>query len=416
MRGSLKVYALKNQLPAFILLFAYIGCTCELPLPEKGVLFVDPDYGTAMVRITDKKSDGYEGNGIQNEYAKADAYNSDSSRIILRSNDAHWYLYDASDYRLVRDLSGIVGLQEPEPRWHADNPDIFYYLYDTRLMQYDVAAEQQSMVHDFKTDFPDSAIITTGTEGDASRDRRYWCFMITDEMFSLQTVCVYDMVDDAVVGTRTSFPDAVNFTSMDASGNHALIGYDSLPYQACSIDFSRCIDFTEGAAGHGDVALSADGSDVMVYQNVPNDFIAMTDLVTGVETRLLEIPFGLNTDIGLHVSGNCYEKPGWVLISTYGAQYPRSGETATWMDHLLFMLELKENPRVIKIAGTHAYTALFPDAVEKNYFAEAFAAVNTAGDRIVFGSNWGVLYPSDYSDAYEVRLPDNWEIQLGDIL
>mgnify|MGYP000605791662 CR=1 FL=1 len=133
----------------------------------------------------------------------------------------------------------------------------------------------------------------------------------------------------------------------------------------------------------------------MVYQNVANDFIAMTDLETGVETRLLEIPFSLNTDIGLHVSGNCYKKPGWVLISTYGAKYPRSGESSTWMDHLLFMLELKENPKIIKIAGTCAYTALFPDAVEKNYFAEAFAAVNSAGDRIIFGSNRGVLYPSD---------------------
>jgi len=399
---------LKNHVAALILLFVCMSCTGELRLPEKGVPFADPVYGTTVVRITDKQADGYAGNGIQNEYAKADAYNSDNSLIILRSNDAHWYLYDASDYRLLRDLSGIVGLQEPEPRWHAEDPNLFYYLHDTKLMQYDIAAEQQSVVHDFKTDFPGCAVITTGTEGDASRDRRYWCFMITDEMFTLQAVCVYDMIDDKVVGTQTAFPDSVNFVSMDASGSHALIGYNSLPFQACSRDFSRCIDFAEGAAGHGDVGLSADGRDVMVYQNVANDFIAMTDLETGVETRLLEIPFSLNTDIGLHVSGNCYAKPGWVLISTYGAKYPRSGESSTWMDHLLFMLELKENPKIIKIAGTCAYTSLFPDAVEKNYFAEAFAAVNSAGDRIIFGSNRGVLYPSDYSDAYEVRLPDNW--------
>lgn len=400
---------MKKRFAIFILLFFYMGCTNELQLPEKGIPFTDDLYGTTLVRISDKSVDFYDGNGIQNEYAKSDAYNSDASRIILRSNDAHWYLYDAEDYSLVRDLSSMVGLQEPEPRWHADDPNLFYYLFDTKLMQYDVAAAQHSIVHDFKTDFPGCSIITTGTEGDASRNRRYWCFMVTDEMFSLQAVCVYDMTVDTVVGTRTSFPDSVNFTTMDASGSHALIGYDSLPYQACSLDFSSIVDFIQGAAGHGDAALSADGRDVMVYQNVANDTIAMTDLETGVETRLIEIPFELNTDIGLHVSGNCYEKPGWVLVSTYGAKNCRPGESQTWMDHLLFMLELKENPRIIKLAGTRAYTALYPDAVEKNYFAEAFAAVNTAGTRIVFGSNWGVLFPRDYSDAYEVRLPDNWE-------
>lgn len=401
---------MKKQLSVVILAFfaSCIGCTDKSSLPDKGVPFIDPDYGTTIVRISDKNIDVYEGNGIQNEYAKADAYNSDSSRIMLRSNDGHWYLYDAADYSLFRDMSSMVGLQEPEPRWHTSNPDIFYYLYDTKLMQYDVAAAQHGIVHDFKTDFPESSIITTGSEGDASRDRRYWCFMVTDEMFNLQLVCVYDMVDDVVVGTRTAFPDAVNFTTMDASGSHALIGYDSLPFQSFYPDFSHAVDFVQGAAGHGDAAFSANGRDVMVYQNVANDYICMTDLETGAETKLLEIPFSQNTDIGLHVSGNCYAKPGWVLVSTYGAKNTRSGESATWMDHLLFMLELKENPRIIKLAGTHAYTALYPDAVEKNYFAEAFAAVNTAGTRIIFGSNWGVLFPRDYSDAYEVRLPDGW--------
>lgn len=409
----MKISALRYQLPVapiFAALLCLLCCDTTGTLPVKGVPFTDPAYGTTLVRITDKNIDEYEGNGIQNEYAKSDAYNSDASRIILRSNDAHWYLYDASDYRLIQDLSGIVGSQEPEPRWHESDPGRFYYLHDTQLMQYDLAAGQQRIVHDFKADFPDSAIITTGTEGDASRDRRYWCFMVTDDMFSLQAVCVYDMTADAVIGTRVSFPDSVNFTTMDASGSHAVIGYDSMPYQAFSPDFSRTTEFIPGAAGHGDAALTADGRDVMVYQNVANDTIALTDLETGLETRLLDIPFSVNTDIGLHISGNCYAKPGWVLVSTYGAKNPRPGESHSWMDNLLFLLELKENPKIIKLATTHAFTALYPDAIEKNYFAEAFASINTDGTRIIFGSNWEILFPADYSDAYEVRLPDDWNI------
>jgi len=390
-------------------LFSLSCCDNDGALPAKGVLFVDSSYGTAVVRMTDKQADGYEGSGIQNEYAKADAYNSDSSFVILRSNDAHWYLYRTVDYRLEQDLSGLVGSQELEPRWHAANPSIFYYLHDTNLMEYDISAGEQGVAHDFKAEFPDCAIITTGTEGDASRDRQYWCFMITDDMFSLQAVCVYDLAADAVVGTLTAFPDAVNFTTMDASGSHAVIGYDTRPYQAFSRDFSQVVDFIAGAAGHGDVALTAAGRDVMVYQNVANDAIAMTDLETGFETRLVDIPFAVNTDIGLHVSGNCSAVPGWVLVSTYGAERPPAGQEHSWMDTLLFLLELRENPRIIKLARTHAYTARYPGAVEKNYFAEAFAGISADGRRIVFGSNWGRYLPRGYTDAYEVRLAPGWE-------
>lgn len=412
----MRMSAIRRKATAFALgaaLFILPCCDNDVALPVKGLPFTDASYGATIVRMTDKKTDGYEGSGIQNEYAKADAYNSDGSYLILRSNDAHWYLYSTADYRLEQDLSGLVGSQELEPRWHNANPAIFYYLHDTQLMEYDISSGGQRAVHDFKADFADCAIITTGTEGDASRDRRSWCFMITDDMFTVQAVCVYDMAADAVVGTMTAFPDAVNFTTMDASGSHAVIGYDSQPYQACSRDFSRIVDFTQGAAGHGDVALTADGRDVMVYQNVANDFIAMTDLETGVEIRLVDIPFAVNTDIGLHISGNCYAVPGWVLVSTYGAENSPAGQAHSWMDTLLFMLELQENPRIIKIARTHAYTARDPDAVEKNYFAEAFASINEDGSRIVFGSNWGQYVPQDYSDAYEVHLAPGWEQEEG---
>ena len=94
----------------------------------------------------------------------------------------------------------------------------------------------------------------------------------------------------------------------------------------------------------------------MVYQNVATDFFAMTDLETGIETPLLPIPFDTNPGIGLHVSGNCYAVPGWVLISTNGARNAPSGKQHSWMDNLLFMLELKDSPRVVKLAQTHCYT------------------------------------------------------------
>jgi hypothetical protein len=395
-----------------LLTFFLFSNTCkkkESELPEKGIPFTDSLYGTTLVRITDKKIDNYSGNGIENEYARADAYNIDESYLILRGNDGIFYLYNASNYQLIRNLNELGGGQELEPRWHQTDPNIFYYFSGPALMSYNIANNTLQTIHNFTHEFPNCSYITTGTEGDASQDRNYWCLMVVDSLFNLIAVVVYDLGVDSIIGTKTNFPDAINWVSMDISGNHAVIGYESHICQAFTRDLTSYIDMPVGANGHMDLAITKDSNDVIVYQNNATDWIAMADLNTGLETQLIEIPFSINSDIGLHFSGNCYKKPGWVLISTYGAKNPPKGGTHSWMDNLLFMVELKANPKIIKLAQTHSYTAEDPDDVEKNYFAEAFASINSNGTKVVFGSNWGILSPSDYTDAYEIKMPTGWD-------
>jgi len=401
----------KKELFILVLtLFLFLNaCKKKEPiLPDKGVAFTDSLYSTTIVRITDQEIDGYSGNGIENEYARADAYNVDESYLILRGNDGVFYLYNASNYQLVRSLDQLNGGQELEPRWHPTDPNIFYYFSGSNLMSYNIINSTPQTVHNFAQEFPNCSFITTASEGDASLDRNYWCLMIMDYMFNLISVIVYERNADSVIGQKNTFPDAINWVSMDMSGHHALIGYDSHVCQVFTFDLASYIDLPTGANGHMDLAITQDSNDVMVYQNNATDWIAMADLNTGAETELVPIPFDVNADIGLHFSGNCGATPGWVLVSTYGAKNPPAGDTHSWMDNLLFMVELKANPRIIKLAQTHSYTAENPDDIEKNYFAEAFASINYNGTKIVFGSNWGVLSLMDYTDAYEVRMPVGW--------
>ena len=164
------------------------------------------------------------------------------------------------------------------------------------------------------------------------------------------------------------------------------------------------IQLPPGATGHMDLAFTTDSTDVMVYQSNTTDSITMVDLNTGVVTPLVAIPFDVNGDIGLHFSGNCAETPGWCLVSTCGAENPPSGQSHSWMDNLFFMVELKADPRIVKLCRTRCYTGKNP---QSNYFAEAYATVNRAGTRAYFGSNWAD-YTQDYTDAYEVDLPSGW--------
>ncbi len=381
------------------------GCQAKRPaLPAKGVFFPDSLYNSSLARITDKTADGYSGPGIENEYARADAENSDGAGVILRGQDGEWYLYDRSGRRMAAHLANLGSGEEPEPRWESNAPLQFYYLNGTELRCYDLSDNTFTTIHDFRSRFPDASFITTKTEGDASLDRRYWCLMVEDSAFNVLAVVCYDRDLDAVAGVKTSFPDRINWVSMDMSGSHCIVGYESSPAQAFSRDFATMTQLPAGATGHMDLAWTADSTDVMVFQSNTTDSITMVDLNTGAATPLLAIPFDVNTDIGLHFSGNCARTPGWCLVSTYGAENPTAGQSHSWMDNLLFMVELKADPRVVKVCRTRCYTGRSP---QPNYFAEAYATVNRAGTRVYFGSNWGDYTP-DYTDVYEVDLPADW--------
>jgi hypothetical protein len=301
----------------------------------------------------------------------------------------------------------VGGGQEPEPRWDQTNPKIFYYLYGMELRAYNIDTNDSVTVRDFSRDISGAAMITTKTEGDASVDRKLWCFMAQDESGEKTlAVFAYDKSQNKIIGKKLSFPDAINWVSADMSGKHCVIGYDEHIAESYSPDFSRKVQLPDKANGHMDLALDATGRDVMVYQNNATDFIAMADLETGAETPLLAIPFDINGDIGLHFSGNNAAIPGWALVSTYGSKNPPPNNRHSWMDNQLFMLELKANPRIWRLASTQAYTSR-DFTGEKNYFAECFAAINTAGTKVYFGSNLA-NFTIDYSETYAAILPTDW--------
>lgn len=387
--------------------------------PAKGQAITDPNFHTQLLRVTDKDADGYSGAGIQNEYAKCDPENCAGTLLILRGNDAAYYLYDPSTYEPIRQLTvfNTCG-QEPEPRWDPVDPLVFYYVCNTELRSYNVDTDVSATVHDFAPDFPDAAYVLTKAEGDASLDRRYWAFLVEDSSWNLLAVAVYDRTADAVVGQKSSdFREGLDWVGMSMSGQWCALGWDAyvapLTTTIVSRDFSQVTELPDGSTGHGDFALTAEGRDVYVYQNTRTDYLAMADLETGAETPLVPIPFDVNPDIGLHVSGNADQTPGWVLISTYGSQNPPPDSSHSWLDTQLLMVELKANPRIWRIAHTHSYTSLdYLD--EKNYFAEAFATINSTGTRIYFGSNWGDLSVLDYTDTYLVTLPEDWIQTLPD--
>lgn len=381
--------------------------------PAVGQPAMDPTYQTEITRITDIKSGKpvTKGKGIVNEYARADVLNADGSKAVFHTTSGHWVLYDMQN---VKSLGSILGQGRKEPRWHATDPDILFYVEGPRFLRYNVKTKTKSTIYDAKKDYPNATWVTAQGEGDGSADSRYWALMVINYSNKTKKKMTLDwIVLDAEEGNVFSrcrdnpfcFIDGANTVTMSMSGDYVLV--ESTPTQVFDRDFTNGRTLP-GKHGHGDLALSKDGRDVFVAQDTSNDNITMTYLDNLQMEKLMFIPFqppekGGVSYQGFHVSGNAIKTPGWVLVSTYG----RRDTPTYWSDGSLFLLELKPNGRHLRVAQTNARTS----KGGKDYWSEAFASIDRSGKFVFWGTNWGIT-GEGYADVYRVTLPDGWFEQL----
>jgi len=370
--------------------------------PAKGSSVVDPVYDTPITRVTDRSADKISDPGILNEYARIDPENATGTRALLRASEGNWYLYSVPGYKRLAQID-FRGNPDSEPRWDVANPDTVYFVEGPTLWQRNVATGTDKAVHSFTAQEPKCAFARARYEGEPSRDCRYWAFRLEDESYKVLSVVTYDKQTDQILGRLTTFVGDFDWVGMDTSGSHCVIAYD-YPNRGVAFNrgLSRSVKLPAGI-GHSDFGVDSAGRDVLVYQNASTDYIAMADLDTGTETNLIAIPFAQNPDIGLHFAC-AIDKPGWVMVSTYG----QNATALSWMDRLLFMVELKARPLVWRIAQTQELRA-----ADDDYFGEAFAAINRRATRIWWGANWNAKGSGAHTlETYVADLPTDWDSQV----
>jgi len=372
--------------------------------PAKSQAVTDPVYRTTVRRVTDKTTDGYSSDGIMNEYSRADPENCDATRVLLRGTDGQWELYGLPGFTRTGSIS-FRDNPDPEPRWHPTDPDVVFFVEGPSLWRMDVSTSQTTLVHDFSAEDPNCAFARTRYEGEPSADGRYWCVRLEDASYTLFAIVCNDATTNTILGRLDSPPADCDHVTMALGGTRCIVPSDAGAAYSYALDFTNPVRLPDGM-GHADVARTLAGDDVLVYQNAQTDWIAMVDLATGIETNLVPIPFSDNLDIGLHISAGSAACPGWVLVSTYGA----NTTAQSWMDRSLFMLQLQANPLVWRIAQTQCLQA---SGDERDYFGEAYAALNGLGTRVWWGSNWNTIGAEGAGyEAYVAELPANWETEV----
>lgn len=385
--------------------------------PAARVPFRDPVFGTCVTRLTDRIADlatGDSSQGFKNEYSRVQSFNADESLILIRGTEATWYLYRADTLQPL----GPLALQgSVDPRWHASDPAYLYYMDGTRLMIMLVSTGEREIQHEFGPDFPGMPVATVWTryEGSPSLDGRYWGFMAQDDRSRTLAFLVYDQNTDTVIAKRDmrgiAGVDDVDSVTISPLGTYFVAQFGYCPSGTLGTDAQPCglmvydSNLQNGRGivrniGHSDLALDADGREVMAYQQLDTDHLSVVDLATGQNTDLWPIDFTY-TPMGFHFSGRGNRLPGWVLVSTHD----EDAASHTWMDDQLFAMELKPNGRVVRLCHTHSI-------VNQNggldYFAEPQASVNRDFTKALFTTNWGRTGTSQV-ETYLVELEPGWD-------
>jgi hypothetical protein len=381
----------------------------EEPAPRKP--YIDPVFGTCVVRVTDRSSDlaaGEPSRGMKNEYSRVQSFNADGSRLIAFTTEGNWYLYDAASLQPLGELPIWH-----EPRWDYKDPELLYYTEETRLMSYRISNGRQQVMHEFASDFPgqDLSAVWTKYEGSPSADNRYWGLMAEDQDWMTVALLIYDLETDQIVALRETSPSEIDSVTISPLSNYFLAYYDNYcepgwlgsDESPCGLMvYDKNLENGRGLlriVGHSDPALDVHSKEVLVYQDIDTDHISMLDLSSGAITPLLPIDFS-HSNLGFHFSGRSFRTPGWILVSTSNGSQPSS----TWMDDQIFAAELEMDGRIVRLAHTHSS---HDEKIEHDYWAEPHASVNQDFTQVVFTSNWG-LAGTDQVDMYMINLPANW--------
>jgi len=346
--------------------------------------YVDPAYNTTITRVT--SADGTRFN--RNTYSRRQAENASGTMFMTYHGDAVYHVYNRADGSLVRALDIHPGA---EPQWHATDPNAVRhiggdnsYVGDLRLYEVDVTSGASTVVADLTTQiravFPAADYLQDRDEGSPSRDGNRYAWLIYDSSETIVGIVSYDVASNALLGSLAAadFPAAgpIDAVSASPTGDYVVVNHWEGTYVYNADLTNRRLIFA--GAEHSDIALNTSGRDAYVYIDFTSGpeggWLVSVDLDTLTHTRIFDLYDDANTSI--HISGKGYNKPGWVVASTYNCKVP-----GAWSCEKVMAVELTPNGRVLNLA--HTYNC------GESYWTETHASVNRDFTRVYFNTDSG---------------------------
>ncbi len=352
--------------------------------PPRFELVTDPMYGTPIQRLTNSDA----GRWNRNDYSRRQAESLDGTRFLSHVRDFDnvetFRVYNV-DGTLVNDLAINA---DGEPQWHPTNSDLIRHISgpnanrgDLTLREINVVTNQSRVIADLTSRlqavWPGAAYMKDREEGSPSMDGNRYAWIVYDGNEDALGIVSYDLATDQILGTvpidpAAGFLDAVTATP---TGSYVIAHYGAgtFVYDA-DLTNRRTINLK---GDHSDVALNADGGDSYVYIDYSTGpdagYLVSVDLDTLERIRMFRVYGGTTTSI--HVSGKGYDKPGWVVISTYSCK-----QLGGWACDKVFAAEMVPNGRILNLAHTY-------NCDEDDYYTEAHGVVSRDFSHVYFNSD-----------------------------
>ncbi len=381
---------------------------------KPGVLepYLDSAYTNPVRRLTDARA----GEFHTVHAAHRAVENADGTLLLTWAGSIggdRWLVVDRATGAEVGELQAndVAVIDRSDPHWHPTNPEVVRIIADQlvrghlRVDEVNVRTGEVSMAADFTSElqaiWPSAFTMTTHNAWagmSADRNRHVW--EVLDEQGDSLGLAALDIDSGRVLGTTVVKDEATfdNFrgAAVSASGQFVITSYGAAV-------FVHNIDFTDERLVHPRersmaLALDGAGNDVLVLYNLETGtddagWLVSIDLQTLAATQLVDLADG-GGGVGVHLSGLGHDRPGWVMVSTYGC-----GTETSWACDKLLLVELANDGQLVNVAHTNA-------CGERGW--QGVATVNRSMTRAYFGSDGRICDPDEGlvgSELYEVTLP-----------
>lgn len=395
--------------------------------------YTDANFGTFVANLTRPSDTNDAGmNFLRHDYSRRSPWNADSSKYVLLGENGWWQLFNANTNARIpgtRSSSpGVGALNGPggqcEWCWHLTDPNRAVHTGNNGSMQWyvhDLTTQTSTLWFDLtsKVAALGGVWATVGAgrtsfkgEGMPSRDWRYFCLLVTTSGFGTVGVIRYDSVLDVIDWALplTNTPDHVSTSPV--TGKPVVSWYGSAA-TSLALEQARTPNAAAGArvfdpttndqqgtalcvvgqhsdlfvdhldrecfawiTFHGDADGLLDGSVVWCLLSDPSQRWA---------TPVRVFPEEAGVGRGVHLSGCCWDRKGWIVVSIY------SGTGNNAHSGRVVAVEMVPGGDVLRLANHHSNTGVYDPDTESGlaYAAEPQAVPNRDLTRIMWASNMG---------------------------
>jgi uncharacterized protein (TIGR03382 family) len=365
-----------------------------IALPAAGGAYIDPVFGTRVLRVTDERH----GRRCVHAYSYWPALNRDATRLLLTCDDVPvLYRFDGTGTSPDGKLAGDDGprVQASGASWSHAAPDVIYALDGRRLWRPDVSrrgAAGAEVVRDFSGLFAYPHFLA---QLSMAADDRTFTFHSRDPATGAKLdAVVYDTATDEIrVFPRGDY--VIDESAIDKSGRWVVVqgdevnpGFQLWDLQTGDVLRADLDDADARPGGHSDL-----GRTLLVNSD---------GFETGLIARRYEAPLGAanlrplvryrhrdgrrNWSIADHVSLRA-DAETFVVASTYAGD----GSWSAFEDEIF--LAYTDGSGFVRLAHTRSVEAS-PNRAER-YFAQPRAVVDRSGRYVVYTSDLGSATRTD---------------------